>query len=78
MKELTEMENKMDEFSSELVRLENVREGVIKSYTNLLKERYFTLDQINDSEETIKDLNRKEDFLLVSTYMNELFKLVLK
>ena len=78
MKELTEMENKMDEFSTELVRLENVREGVIKSYTNLLKERYFTLDQINDPEETIEDLNKKEDFLLVSTYMNELFKLVLK
>lgn len=72
--ELTGVEEQMDSISGELVRLENNREGIIRSYSNLLINRY--IKDIIDlpKEEIIGVLDKKEKILLISDYIAELLK----
>ncbi len=76
--ELTELENQMDRISSELIRLENNREGIIKSYSNLLLERYLKDASKLDSSKILEIIDKKEQLILLSDYIAQLLRDCLK
>ncbi len=76
--ELTELENQIDEISSELIRLENNREGIIKSYSNLLIERYLKDVSKLEAKDILEIVNKKEKLILLSDYIAQLLRECLK
>ena len=78
MLELTSVEDEIDNISSELIRLENNREGIIKSYSNFLLDTYMNSERNLEKSEKLAILNRKEQVLLISDYMANLLRECLK
>lgn len=76
--ELTDNEEIIDNISAELVRLENSKEGIIKSYSNLLMDRYLKEERYLDKKEILNILNKKEKLLLISEYVAEILKECIK
>lgn len=77
MLEMIKLEEQIDSISADLVRFENVREGIVKSYSNILIERYLgNVDSLN-KDEVLSELQKKMKIWLLSEYMYNLFKIIL-
>lgn len=76
--ELTDLENKLEIYGGELVRLENERDGIINSYANLLIRRYLSDDTYLSVSELRELLEEKESVYQLSEYLSDLLKICLK
>ena len=78
MLELTELEDEISSLTSDIVRFENEREGIINSYANLLLRRYLN-DDIHIIKDEYKDiLNMKVKSMVLSDYLYSILELALK
>jgi hypothetical protein len=72
--ELTDMEDKIDSISNELISLENNREGIIRSYSNLLLDRYLKNDMGKELHVILNIIDDKNKLFLISDYVASLLK----
>lgn len=70
--ELTNTEEEIDSISNDLIRLENNRKGIIKSYSNILLDRYLKKEKDNDARYLLEVIEEKRKLLLISDYVAEL------
>ena len=72
--ELDSLEDKIDLYEAELIRLENARKGIISNYSKILINRYLNNYDGNNDMEIISVMDKKEEIKLISTYMSKLLK----
>lgn len=76
--EMNKLEDQIDLYEADLIRLENSRKNIIVNYSKLLVERYLDSYKNLDYSELMYVLGKKEEIKLVSTYMYKLFELCVK
>lgn len=76
--ELTDIEEQIDTISNDLIRLENNRDGIVKSYSNLLLDRYLKNDRDKDLNTLNSIIEEKKKLLLISDYIADLLKQCIK
>ncbi len=77
MLEMTRLEEQIDSISSDLVRFENARDGIVKNYSNILIERYLGIVDASNKEDILKKLYQKSQVWLLSEYTFDLLKICL-
>lgn len=77
-KDLTDNEESLIQDDTELVKLNNQRDGVIESYSSFLNEHYLNWIEDNSKDKLLIDLNNRRKMLLLSDYMYNMLSTCIK